>query len=781
MCTQTSNTFLIFLSRMSDYSTYLLLIMSSLLPIAGCNRAMSTAPSSSTATATISILPAQPDVRVNQTTQLSAIQNGTPVIGGSWIVLGGTANGSIDSTGVFHAPQIVPSPNNVTVAYILQGTTYTATIAVWNPQPLITSVSSVATSSSTTLITVQGQGFIPASQILINASPIITSYADSTHLTASLNGYQSGGSPLNIVIRNPDPGASVSASVTLSQPSESLAISPKLISGGPFTLTISGIESSNPIVASLNGAALSTALLPDGSLSATGFLPPWDAGSATLTLASSPSGVLIAQQSIPIAATPVSYDVASRFSTQAAFGPRPDVVSHIQQIGLDAYITEQLGLPGVSYQLSPTPRTQFLVAAVTGNSLLRLRIAWALQTFLVSQGMAMQSSTIPYESLLERDATGNFRQIMTDITTDPSMATFLNLAGNKRPMAPNEHPNQNYARELMQLFTLGPNLLNDDGSEQLDTDGNPIPTYTQAEVVDLSRVLTGWVYAPPVNPEFTAYGVDYSQPLVVNESWHDASGKTIIGATPVPPGLSTTEDRDNALDVIFKHPNLPPHVSRILIQRLVKSAPSAAYIDRISKVFEDDGAGVRGNMSAVVRAILLDPEARVGDTTPSGDDGFILDPLMSQIFAIDILQLPIYDDQPSYQNNQLGEPWWFSSTVFGYFSPDYTIPGTNVNSPEFQLLNNETSIIRSEYLWSMVTGTMPGYGTNGSSWLYSHFPSLPDAVDALDHLAFHGQMPPTEKTAIVAYCQQLDPSKGELPIQAAVFLALNSDSYLAVH
>jgi uncharacterized protein (DUF1800 family) len=331
----------------------------------------------------------------------------------------------------------------------------------------------------------------------------------------------------------------------------------------------------------------------------------------------------------------------------------------------------------------------------------------------------------------------------------------------------------------MQLFSLGPMMLNDDGSLQLDATGNPIPTYTQDTVIDLTRALTGWNWPAIVNPATTMWGIDYCQPLSGNDTLHDHNAKLLFGAINLPAGQSITQDRDMALDAIFNHPNLPPFISHLLIQRLVKSNPSPAYIKRISSVFEDDGSGVRGNMAAVIRAILLDPEARLGDTTPSPNDGFLQEPLLFQLFVMNAVSNYGSDDQGNILAYYLGEPWWRSPTVFGYYSSSYNIPGTTINSPEFMLLNNVSVIQRSQALWGIVTAQQPGFTIDSvaTSWLMTNFTTVPSMVDALNHLLYHGQMSQQQQAQIISYCSQLNPFDTNLQLRSAIFLALNGDSY----
>ena len=554
-----------------------------------------------------------------------------------------------------------------------------------------------------------------------------------------------------------------------------LGITPAYLSTGNFTLTLYGSQLPDNPTVMLDGKPLTVLSSGNWWVIASGYLSPWKSGGNLRITVTAPSSAG-AQWYVAVAPTNVTFDVAARFSTQAAFGPRPDVVAAIQQKGLDSWITDQLYQPAVVYDPTQASRPQFLRAASSGNTLLRLRVAWALQNFLVSQCMFLDASCIPYEQTLERDATVNFRVLLDDLASDTSMGLFLNLEGNAAPTDPTQHPNQNFARELMQLFTLGPNLLNNDGTLQLDPYGQPIPTYTQDQVVDLSRVFTGWVL-PPLSSPYVELGIDYLNPLQAMETQHDEGAKTIVGPTTIPAGQGTVQDRKLALDAIFNHPNLPPHIARLLIQHLVKSAPSPAYVQRIANVFINDGTSIRGNMPAVIRAILEDPEARAGDTTPAADDGFLQDPFLFQTFATGINELPILDNQPSFVGYNLGESWWFSPSVFGFYRPDYLIPGTTLNSPEFQLFNNISAINRSQYLWNMIAGTCPGYGTNPASWLLTHFTTVPDMVEALNHLVFHGQMSAAQQAAIIAYCATLPSTDVPTQLRSAIFLALNSDGY----
>ena len=588
------------------------------------------------------------------------------------------------------------------------------------------------------------------------------------------------------MVTNPDPG---STSSTISIPATFPGlnnITPATLADGPNTLTIKGSGFNAQSTVTFDGKPLAYNLVSDTTLTANVFIAPWRNGSIPISVQPIAGGPASASASIPIQTTVIPFDVAARFSTQAAFGPRPDIVQHIQQIGLQAFVTEQLQQPVVAYTRPGTfsTRSQFMRAAAYGNSLLRLRVATALGSFIVTPASNDDyASYSHWENLLENRSFGNFRDLLTDITADPNMGTFLNLAGSNASSDPNLHPNQNYSRELMQLFTLGPSLLNDDGSLQLSATGHTIPTYDQNTLVDLSRALTGWNYPAPVDPVFTIQGADYSLPLIPRDDLHDHGAKTLFGSVHLAAGQDITLDRTQALDAIFNHPNLPPFLAHILIQRLVKSNPSPAYIKRISAVFKDNGHGVRGDLSAVVSAVLLDPEARAGDTTPASDDGFLQDPLLFQIFALSATQQGYADNQPSFVPKEIGEDFWYFPSVLGFYSPSALIPGTSIVSPEYSLWNNLSLVHRTEILYGLVSGTASEFGNDymNQSWLFQNFTNVPDLVDALDHLLYHGTMPATTRSTIINYCATLGPANQRQQFISAIFLALNSDTFNVTH
>ena len=735
----------------------------------------------------IGLTESQTSVRVGNraTVQFYAGAHGQTVPGGRWDVGPNSAFGGIDQTGLFIAPDILPSPATGTALWFLNGCRKQLPVALLNYAPAITWFEPSVLWQLSTNVTIHGSGFTPGTTLTVNGQPTPVTFLDYFRLSMNINLATATSQPITIVVTNPGPGpSSVSGAVTTNFPTFT-SITPSIFVGGPNTLTLNGTGITPYSQFTFDGKPLFPTLMPDGSYQTQVFIAPWRSGSVPVTVNTIAGAPASSSQSIPIQTASTSFDVAARFSTQAAFGPRPDLVQHIQQIGLQAFIAEQLQQPPVAYTQPGyySGRSQYMRAALYTNSLLRLRVATALGSFIVNQADNNDwASYSTWESLLEAGAFGNFRDLMTNITADARMGAFLNLAGNNASSDPTVHPNQNYSRELMQLFTMGPALLNNDGTPALTSTGQSIPSYDQNTILDLSRALTGWNNAPPVNPDRTELGVDYSQPLIPREDLHDHGAKTLFGNVQLPAGQGIVADRAQALDAIFNQPNVPPFVSRILIQHLVKSNPSPTYVAHISAVFRDNGHGVRGDLAAVVSAILLDPEARSGDQTPSPDDGFLQDPLLFQVFAMNALQQDYPDNQATFQPGEIGENVWYPPSVNGFYSPGALIPGTAINSPEFTLWNNMTLVHRSQLLYGMVSGSINGFGNDymNRSWLFQNFTTVPDMVDALNHLLYHGTMPATTRDLITSYCTSLDPANRQQFI-SAVFLALNSDTFNVTH
>ena len=432
------------------------------------------------------------------------------------------------------------------------------------------------------------------------------------------------------------PTVSASATVTLLNSYPTLAsVSPANVGVGPFSLTMNGSGFVPGAQVIFGALPLATTYVSATRLTATGTASADQSGAQIAVTVMNPDpgsatsvDVVSVLGGTPSTGDKVPLNVAARFLDQAAFGPDATTIAHVQALGLHGYLNEQFAAP-----ISPYPdpsatgfgigqvQARFFTNAVHGQDQLRQRVAFALGQIFVASAVEENSPTqlVPYLQLLKSDAFVNFRQLMEDVTLSPTMGEYLDMRNNdKANPAKDTKANENYARELMQLFTIGLFQLNQDGTLQPDSNGNPIPTYDQTTIQNFAKIYTGWTY--PTKPGATlrehnpAYFIG---PMVPYEPNHDTTSKTLLNGFAVGAGGTARSDLKAALDDIFKHQNVAPFISKQLIQHLVTSNPSPAYVGRIAAVFSDNGSGVRGDLEAVVKAILLDPEARAGDDGPS--------------------------------------------------------------------------------------------------------------------------------------------------------------------
>ena len=426
---------------------------------------------------------------------------------------------------------------------------------------------------------------------------------------------------------------SASSGVTLLNPIPQVSgVTPSSVNVGPFTLTINGSDFVSGATVSFGGANLSTTFVSSTQLTASGTATSAQVGSVPVKVTNPDPGSASSNgiSAEVVGTISIAANVADRFLQQTTFGPTPQLVSQVQYSGLQGFLTQQYGLPVTPYPSPAQAETdlgplqqRFFVQSLTAPDQLRQRVAFALSQIFVIGGAKIGDPTAytNYLQLLETDSFTNYRQIMNDVTLSPAMGHWLDMVNNGKPnTAQGDHANENYAREFMQLFTIGVSQLNPDGSYQLDSNGNQIPAYTQDTVEAFARAYTGWTY--PLTPGTTqqTYNPAYwTGPMVAVDSNHDTDPKQLLtypgvtGGGLLPAGQTATQDLKGALDNVFNHPNVGPFVCRELIQHLVTSNPSPAYIQRVASVFNDNGSGVRGDMKAVITAILMDAEARRGD------------------------------------------------------------------------------------------------------------------------------------------------------------------------
>ncbi len=447
-----------------------------------------------------------------------------------------------------------------------------------------------------------------------------------------------------------------------------------------------------------------------------------------LTAAGCGGGSGGAAQPPPPPPPPVTKAEAFQFLNQASFGATEAEAQRVVSMGFEAWIDDQLAQPA-SLQLphlQSLPRPQFLFElqpdrvdiwfrnALHGPDQLRQRVAFALSEIMVVSQLGvlgnMTYSLGDYHDVLSRNAFGNYRDLIEQVTLHPAMGVYLSMLGNEKPDPNlNIRPDENYARELMQLFSVGLVELNIDGTARVDDGGNPMPTYDQSIIEGFAHVYTGWTYAGA--PSFRqARPTDFNQviPMQLYPGFHDTGPKKLLRGVELSPGQSGGQDLDDALDNVFDHPNVGPFIAVRLIQRLVTSNPSPGYVQRVAQVFNNNGAGVRGDLGAVVKAILLDPEAR--PDLPMDLDGKLKEPLLrlTQVWRA-------YDAQSASGRYPLvaafvlfGQGPLQSPSVFNFFSPFYSPPGEIRNSglvaPEFQIASEYQNTYVANYWFFQIFG-----------------------------------------------------------------------------
>jgi len=594
-----------------------------------------------------------------------------------------------------------------------------------------------------------------------------------------------------------NPAKSDSATVTLTNPVPKLtAITPGTLGLGAFQITLYGTGFVSTSAVSFAGQTLQVTYVTSTMITAIGSANT-QVGSVTVKVTNpAPGGGTSNGLAVTVttAGTPVTPAAAVRFLEQSSFGPDTETVNQLEETGFDTYFENQFASTVTPY---PDPRPNdgidnvqqsFFLNALAGGDQLRERTALALNEFwVVSAGTI--SDPLGYTNYLraiDNDALGNYLNLMTDITLTPAMGNFLNMVNNDAP-PPGEHANENYAREIMQLFCLGLNQLNADGTPVLDSSGNPIPTYTQNDVMSLGRAFTGWTFpvqpgkaSQPHNPEY------YGGPMVAVESLHDTGAKVFLGQT-IPAGQSAEQDLASALGIIFNHPNVSPFVAKQMIEHLVSSNPSPAYVQRVAQAFNSGtfssyGSGKRGDMQAMIAAILLDPEARQGDNpaTASASDGKLREPVVLIASMARAFHAKTDAGGFAQSGDSMEQNVFYPATVFNFFPPVNPIAGTNLNGPEFAIFDTASSLARVNFINDVVYGAM-GANTQLDFSPVTNAGTPDQMVALLDTLFLHGTTPDQMKQTILTALGAVDPSDTTGQAKAAMYLYLSSSMYQVQH
>lgn len=743
---------------------------------------------------TVTVDPSAVTIPAGSVVQITATVTGTKSsknLGVAWTVNGvaggNSVVGTVTATGLYSAPAVPPSGWAVSVkatSVVEPSASATCAVTIRNQIPNLTNVAPNPLPPGPFTLTLTGSRFVSGAQAIWNGSPLSTNFVSSTQLTATGNASQLGN--FSVTVANPGPGA-VSSPVTVSVVSTIVVtVSPPSVgvptgSSQQFQAAISG-SANQAVTWKVNGVVggdpNSGTITTAGLYTAPSVIPV--SGTASVSALCAADGVTqgIATVSIqdPLAVT------YGRFLEQSTFGPTPQLMAHVKQVGIPAFLTEQFAAsesawPPLNTATRANAVDSFFLNSATGQDQLRQRVVFALSEIIV---ISMNKNTngneiVPWLQLLSRNAFGNYRTLLREITLDASMGKFLDLANSSKPTAMTG-ANENYAREVMQLFSIGLYQLNADGSLMLDTQGQPIPTYTQTDVRQMALALTGWTYGnasgiPPVNPNSNYY----PGPMLPIQSRHDTTAKNILGQ-PLAAGQTIVQDLDGAIDIIFNHPNVAPFVAIRLIRALVTSNPSPAFITRVASVFNNNGQGVRGDMKAVITAILLDADAR--NDSPPSDFGRLRTPVQHTIALMRALSLPV--GQPSqfaYIYYSMSEGMLDAPSVFGHYSPLFHVPRTTLFGPEFQIYSPTDAVNRANLFYSMMFNPWP---INPALQPFVNVAGNSQAlVNAVDNALLFGRMSAATRQAILdALPAQYDNNQRAL---TALYLAAMSGEYLVQH
>ncbi len=747
----------------------------------------------------------------------------------------------------FTFTRLGPVTSPITVGYTVGGTAVAGTD--FNPLPGTVTIPAGSATATTTLVPRANAANTNNRTATLTLTPH-NSYGIGVNDRASVTIYANSGS-LYVSTLRAAPGATNStaygtATVQLSPDEKSAVInvtfsnlsSPQVVGhlmiGGDYVFGLPPGQVANAyweirdigyfraadIVAALKEGRISvgidTASYPAGELTG-GFVR--SSGSAAFNPPPPPPGLDLSR---------VTPQDAARFLTQATFGPWQGEIESLMAKGHQAWITEQMQAPmsshrratiddfnmnatsgGVgtrdpvtlAYQRPGTSHRQaaWWRIAITGQDQLRQRVAFALSQILVISDMngtiaQWQEGAANYYDILAEHAFGNFRQLLEEVSLSPMMGIYLSALRNAKA-ANNTTPDENYAREIMQLFTIGLNELNPDGTLRLDPNGQPIPTYSQDTIVQTARVFTGWSFAnPAVNATanatlFRSGAANYINPMMLWPAFHDDTQKTIVGGRIVPAGQGGLKDLKDGLDALFLHPNTGPFIVRQLIQRLVTSNPSPGYIYRTAQIFANNGAGVRGDLGAVVRAILTDYEARSPAVASTATFGKLKEPLLraSALFrafnaASNFGRYNIANIEGSLAQAPLRAP-----TVFNFFEPNFVLPGAiaaaGLYAPEYQILNDTTALTAPNLYYTYIqnnrSATDPAQQTIGlalADWLPLARTPLP-LVDAVNLLLAGGALPKnaTDRIAAAVTSMATNSTAADTErVRAAIYLTLTS-------
>ena len=676
-------------------------------------------------------------------------------------VAGGDAtNGSVSTSGLYKAPAAIPAANAVAVratSTAFPNNTDAVTLTITQPPVQLWSTSPNSGPAGNFTITLNGANFHASSAVRFGGVALPTTLISATGLRATGTALPAqAGTSVPVTVVNAGLGGTTSSAVSLAvtaAPAVAVTVNPASASAAAgatlqFSATVTGAANTS-VTWSVNNLAGGNAAL--GTISATGLYtaPAAAPPPASVTIRATSSADATASGSAIAAITTPSNPgtgqgtanlAAARLLEQAAYGPTPTGLARVQTLGVAAWLDEQFALPETPIA-RPGAMSMGLVQSQYLNRLsaapdqLRQRVANALgQIIVISANKNIYPDEIvPYLEILSRNAFGNYRTLLDEISKSSQMGKYLDLANSNKPTA-GSAANENFARELMQLFTIGLYYLNPDGSRQLDAQGNPIRAYDQATVQQVALALTGWTFPGAGSNNWE----NFSGPLQPRQINHATTAKTLVGVT-LPAGQTAFADMAGVLDWLFNHQNTGPFVATRLIRALVKSNPTPAYIARISAVFADNGAGVRGDLRAVVRAILTDAEAR--DDVATANSGRMKDPIYNVVAFARALGGSISPTNvQAWTFSRMSQTPLAPASVFGFYSPLFRIPRSTLIGPEFQIYGPTEAVLRGNFFWQIISNPGSDFPVNLAPF-FAAAGNTAALIDAVDQTLLYGRMP----------------------------------------
>ena len=519
----------------------------------------------------------------------------------------------------------------------------------------------------------------------------------------------------------------------------------------------------------------------------------------------------------PAPPTAAELNSASRLASQATFGLNYAAIEALAQQGNAAWLNQQFALaPSLNVpvvddligrlnrgELPAVPDDlQWLIqfrrfawwhTIMTAPDQLRQRVAFALSQIMVASDNVDALIVYPgalstYNDVLLTHAFGNYRDLLREVALSPAMGIYLSHINNRKAdPANNIFPDENFAREVMQLFSIGLFELNIDGTPQLDGNGVPLPTYDNDDIREFAKIFTGFSFRGP-GAVFGGAPPNFREPMQMFDAFHEPGEKRLLNGLVVPAGQTGIQDFDAAIDNLFNHPNVGPFIGTRLIQRLVTSNPSPAYVERVARAFNGDTTGVRGDMGAVVRAILTDPEA----ANPNSDAGFgkLREPVLRAASLYRQFNATSSDGffaNSGFLVQQLTRQHPFSSpSVFNFFLPDHTPPGAlataGLVAPEFQITTASTIVGMTNLIDFAVNGGFimtsdPALGT--VTFNLSDYVNLAQDVDALldrlDLVVTYGTLSTETRAAMRGVLVNI--ADADARARTAIYLILISPDY----